>query len=103
MMAAASGARDDDLFGAEPIEPFDPLSFLFTTATVSGARAFAEGLPGCPEVWELRGRYYPVQRNSPEAEILRRAGAELLPPADDRLHMELDGLLLALQRTDSGG
>lgn len=102
MMATPPRAGDDDLFAPEPVEPFDPLRFLFTTATVAGARAFAEGLGACPEVWELRGAYYPVQRRSPEAEILSRAGAELVPPADDHLHMELDGLLQALQRTDSG-
>lgn len=102
MMATASRpGPDDDVFAPEPVEPFDALSYLFTTATVAGARAFAEALGAASEVWELRGAYYPVRRGSNEADILRRAGGEIVPPADDGLHMDLDALLLALQRTDN--
>jgi hypothetical protein len=89
-----------DLFDAEPVEPFDPLTYLFWTATIAGARDVAGALGRHTEVWELRGRYYPVKRGSSEADILRRAGAELLPAADDALHMEFDALLRGLQRTD---
>lgn len=92
----AAGLFDD----LEPIEPYDPLAYLFFTATVAGAREYAGALGLHTEVWELRGRYYPVRRGSTEADILRRAGAEVVPAGDDALHMELDGLLLALQRAD---
>ena len=80
---------------------FDPLRFLFTTQTVSGARDVAAALGAHGEVWELRGEYYPVRRWSPEAAILRSEGAELVPAADDELHMGLDALLAALQQIDS--
>lgn len=100
MAPTPSPEPDDDLFDPPPVEPFDPLHYLFTTETVAGARAFAEGLGGPAEVWELDGRYYPVRRHSTEAGVLRHRGAELVPPEDDDLHMGLDRLLIDLQRAD---
>ncbi len=103
MAAIDMDGAGDDLLDLEPVEPVDSLHFLFTTNTVAGARAFAAALEGRGEVWELNGRYYPVRRNSDEARLLRRRGAEVVPPDDDALHMILDPLLSAMQRADAGG
>jgi hypothetical protein len=97
-----AAAGDDDLLDPRPLEPYEPLDFLYTTRTVAGARAFASGLGGPAEVWELNGRYYPVRRNSTEASLLRHRGASLVPAEDDALHMEMDALLTGLQRADGG-
>lgn len=93
--------RDRDaahLFDPEPLDPYEPLDFLFTTETVVGARAFASALPGPGQVWELAGRYYPVRRNSTDAVLLRDRGAEVLHEEDDEMQMNLDRLLTGLQR-----
>jgi hypothetical protein len=80
---------------------FDPLGYLFTADTVDGARALAGALSGPAEVYELDGTYYAAKRRSREAALLQERGATLIPPEDDRLHMALDSLLLALQRADA--
>lgn len=95
-------AQLEALFEPDDIQPFDVIRFLFTTATVTCAREIASALGQLTDVWELCGRYYPVRRGSPEADILRRAGAEIVPAGDDVLHAELDALLSGLQRLDAG-
>lgn len=92
----------DDLLDPPPVEPYAPLDYLYTTRTVAGAREFSGGLGGPAEVWELKGRYFPIRRNSTEAGLLRHRRASLIPPEDDALHMDLDALLTGLQRADSG-
>lgn len=100
-MPTDARGEDEDILDPAPIEPFNPLDYLFTAATISGARTLADALGGPAEVWELDGRYYPVRRNSNEAGVLRHHGAELVPPQDDALHMSLDPLLAAVQRLDA--
>jgi hypothetical protein len=94
-------AQLEALLEPEEIQPFDPVRFLFTTATVTCAREIASALGQLTDVWELRGRYYPVRRGSPEADILQRAGAEIVPRGDDALHAGMDTLLFGLQRLDA--
>lgn len=93
----------EDILGEPPpLAPHDPRAYLLTARTAAGARLLARNLSGPGEVWELDGVYYAVKRSSPNAVWLADQGASLVPPEDDALHMELDALLIALQRSDGG-
>jgi hypothetical protein len=81
------------LFGEALPGDFRATDWMFTTETIAGARTFVEGLDGPGEVWEHRGRYYPVRVASQDAAWLRAAGASLVPPQDDGLHHDLDQFL----------
>ena len=84
-----------------PLPPHDPRDYMFTMQTIVAARTWADHLPHPGEVWELDGKYYPVQRYSDDAVWLKAHGASLVPPEDDDLHMEFDRLLTGLQRVDN--
>lgn len=91
----------DDILGERPpIPPRDPREFMFTTRTIGGARTIADNLRNPGQVWELEGKYYPVERTSENAAWLREHGASLIPPEDDPLHEEFDPFLIGLQRAD---
>lgn len=78
--------------------PFTPTDFMFTAATLAGARTFLAGLNAPGELYEYEGRYYPVRRGSEDARWLVEAGATFIPAEDDLLHHNLDPVLAALQR-----
>lgn len=81
---------------------FCPTEWMFTTETIAGARTFLAGLEAPGEVWEYRGRYYPVRASSADAFWLRGAGATLIPPEDDALHHHLDRFLDTLMEGEAG-
>lgn len=85
-----------------PSPEFSPLEWMFTTETIAGARTFLAGLEAPGEVWELRGRYFPVRSSSEDASWLRSAGATLIPPEDDALHHHLDTFLVSLTEGPTG-
>jgi hypothetical protein len=88
------------LSGGEPNPgEFSPTDWMFTTATIAGARTLLAGLDAPGELWEHGGRYYPVRARSRDATWLQAAGATLIPPEDDLLHHGLDQYLKTL--TDS--
>lgn len=76
--------------------------WMFTTETIAGARTFLVGLDGPGEVFEYRGRYYPVQTGSEDASWLRSAGASVIPPEDDALHYHLDRYLRGIPEGSIG-
>lgn len=82
------------LLGRHDAPPeFRRTEWMFTAATIAGARTFLAGLDAPGEVFEYRGRYFPVRAASEDAAWLRSVGAALIPPADDALHHHLDRFL----------